>query len=215
MSDDPVAAYLVELRRQLRTDPWLAKRVLLEVADHLDESATAEQESGVEAGDARRRAVERFGTAADFARTLPADNPALRLLTLAGACGSIAVGLLVSWIVVFLLPAGNADQIPFWTVVACGFLAYGSMTWLYFSSQLRLTLGRLLASCSAAAILAGLSATVHSVYLAWATNDWEAYITLFGLVLTGHGVVLLIYLWRGERAERLIRTSSSSTSLRP
>lgn len=200
MTDDPIAAYLVELRRHLRTDPWLARRVLREVADHLGESADQEQRAGADLTEARRRAVERFGTAEEFAAQLPKGDAVLGLMTLAGACGSVAVGLLVAWIVMFLLPAENADQRPFWTVVSGGFLGYGALTWLYFSATLRTTLARALLLGSAAAILLGLTAVAHSLYLARVTGDWEAYVTIFGLVLAGHGVALSSYLWRGQRA---------------
>jgi hypothetical protein len=211
MAHDPVAGYLEELRRQLRMDPWLARRVLQEVADHLAESADQEQRAGADTAEARRRAVERFGPAAEFAAQLPKGDAVLRLLTLASASGSVAVGLLVAWIVVFVLPAENADQMPFWTVVSCGFLGYGALTWLYFSTSLGRTFARVLALGSASAIFVGLTAIVHSLYLARVTGDWEAYVTIFGLVLAGHGAVLTAYLWRGERA---LRASSTATSMR-
>ncbi len=212
MAHDPVAAYLDELRRQLRMDPWLARRVLQEVADHLAESTDQEQRAGADIAEARRRAVEGFGPAAELAAQLPKGDAVLRLLTLAAASASVAVGLLVAWIVVFLLPAENADQMPFWTVVSCAFLGYGALTWLYLSAALRRTLARVLALGSASAILVGLTAVVHSLYLARVTGDWEAYITLFGLVLGGHGAGLTAYLWRGARA---LRTSSPTASMRP
>jgi len=204
MPHDPVAAYLGELRRQLRLDPWLARRVLQEVADHLAESTDQEQRAGADIAEAGRRAVERFGSAAEFAAQLPHGHPVLRVLTLAAACGSIAVGLLVAWAIVFLLPTENANQIPFWTVVSCGFLGYGALTWLYFAATLRKTLARVLGVASAAAILVGLTAVAHSLYLARTTGDWEAYVTTFGLVLAGHGAGLSTYLWRGERARRTV-----------
>lgn len=174
MRHDPVAAYLGELRRQLRMDPWLARRVLREVGDHLHESADLEQRDGADVAEARRRAVERFGPAAEFAAQLPKGDAVLHLLTLAGACGSVAAGLLVAWIVVFLLPPENADQRPFWTVVSGGFLGYGALTWLYSSAALRQALAPVLAVSSAAAIMAGLYAVIHSLYLARVTGDWEA-----------------------------------------
>lgn len=31
--------------------------------------------------------------------------------------------------------------------------------------------------------------------LAVVTGDWEAYATMFGVVLSGHGLVLLAYVW--------------------
>ena len=64
---DPVADYLNSLTHELRFDPALARRVRLEVEDHLRQ-ASAEPEDGTNPIEARREAIARFGEPRMIAR---------------------------------------------------------------------------------------------------------------------------------------------------
>jgi hypothetical protein len=108
------------------------------------------------------------------------------------------------------LDASHPSRTPFPPYSSFGFLGYGALTWLYFSAALHRTLARVLALGSASAILVGLTAVVNSLYLARVTGDWEAYVTIFGFVLGGHGAVFTAYLRRGERALGPSSTTRSS-----
>lgn len=127
---DPIQMYLKELRRHLRAHPLLARRALEEVADHLADGVAAAQEAGASLDEAKQVALARFGPASAIAREL-SRHAMLRAASLAGASGSLGIGLLIALLVAFVLPAENAAQMPFWTTVAVGFLAYGTLTWHY------------------------------------------------------------------------------------
>jgi hypothetical protein len=193
---DPIGAWLAELRRLLRFDPLLAARVLREVTDHLEEAAAAAEHHGLPRGDARLRAVERFGPPGAFVAQLVFHDQTLRIASLAGAAASFLTGLTIAGMVAFVLPAGNADQIPFWTLVAFAFLGYALLTAVYLLRGVRAALSFAAALASLAGLAGGLGAVADSLYRAWATGDWEMYVTLFGLVLAGHAAVLGLQLYR-------------------
>ncbi|MBA3584131.1 MAG: hypothetical protein H0W36_06315 [Gemmatimonadetes bacterium] len=193
--DDPIETYLKALRRHLRAHPLLARRVLEEVADHLADGVAAAQEAGASLDEAKRAAVTRFGPVSELAGDL-SRHAKLRAASLVGASGSLGSGLMIALIVGFVLPAENADQIPFWTTVAIGFLAYGTLTWLYLSRGFHSLMRLVLMVGSVAGVIVGVAAIGHSLYLARLTGDWEAYVTMFGLALVVHAVALLAYLRR-------------------
>jgi hypothetical protein len=58
---DLIDRYPAGLRQALRGDPDLTKRILCELEAHLSEGAEREQECGIPAEEAQRRAFERFG----------------------------------------------------------------------------------------------------------------------------------------------------------
>jgi hypothetical protein len=64
---DPIGAYLRELKRELRVRGRARRRILTEVRAHLLDAAEAEQSRGAEESVTARRAVIRFGLAAETA----------------------------------------------------------------------------------------------------------------------------------------------------
>ncbi len=64
---DPIAAYLRELRRELRARGRARRRILTEVRAHLSDAAEAEQSRGAEESLAAQRAIVRVGLAAETA----------------------------------------------------------------------------------------------------------------------------------------------------
>jgi hypothetical protein len=86
---DPIDAYLRELKRELRVRGRARRRILAEVRAHLLDAAEAEQSRGAEEGVTARRAVVRFGLAAETAG---------QFNTLAGRRGAVLRRALVPWI---------------------------------------------------------------------------------------------------------------------
>jgi len=82
---DPIDAYLDKLARELAFDPALARRVCLEVHDHLREAVDAGP--GEAPPDAARRAIVRFG----HAREIAAPYRALAICTRMRRAGAIVV----------------------------------------------------------------------------------------------------------------------------
>ena len=192
---ESIASLLDDLRRRLRFDPLMARRVLPEVTDHLDDGVAGEMRAGASRAAAEARVVERFGSAGDFVARL-GDHATLRAVVLLAAAGSIAIGVLIALIAMFVLEHDeDAGDLPILAVMSGGYLFYGGLTWLHLSGGAARLLRPLLVFGSAVAVLGGIAVAVHSLYLALVTGDWEAYATLFGVVLSGHGLILLAYVW--------------------
>ena len=66
--DSPGENSLRALKRALRGNPFLARRILAEVADHLAEAAQARRRNGMNQHDAEEDAVRRLGPPEEFAR---------------------------------------------------------------------------------------------------------------------------------------------------
>ncbi len=64
---DPIGAYLRELKRALRVRGRARRRILTEVREHLLDATEAERSICAEGGEPARRAVARFGLAAETA----------------------------------------------------------------------------------------------------------------------------------------------------
>ena len=126
----------------------------------------------------------------------------MRGLALLASVGSVLVSFWLLSVVTVVLPRGNADQIPFWSIVMIGFFAFGSLSWytVQHANTPRI-LRTLLLLASAAAVLLGLAAIVENEIRTARTGDWEAYISVMGIALAGHGVVLLTYLLRRKRVD--------------
>lgn len=192
--DSPVERYLEELRRELRANPLLARRVLEEVADHLAEAVAAEKRAGADALEAEARAVRRLGEARSLARAFdPFDLP-MRVVLLVAASSTVLMALWLSWVVLFVLPARDPAHVGFWRVVAAAFVAYGALTFAFLargprSAWLRGTV-RLV---SVAAVTAGLWGIATMLRVARTGGHFEGYIVLMGALLAGHGLAALAY----------------------
>lgn len=81
---DDIESYLDDLATRLRVGPARARRFLAEAEEHLRETVAREEAAGADTELARRRAIERFGTASEVAAS--ANGPVL------GRLGPLVVG---------------------------------------------------------------------------------------------------------------------------
>jgi hypothetical protein len=119
----------------------------------------------------------------------------MRVLALLASVGSVLVSFWLLSVVTVVLPRANADQIPFWCVVMVGFFVYGAASWYAIQHEGAPPLLRAaLIAVSAIAVLLGIAVVVENEIRAMRTGDFEAYISLMGIALCGHGVLLIAYL---------------------
>lgn len=194
-SPDPIDAWIAELRRQLRYDPFLASRVLKEVADHLSDAASAEQRAGASPQDARRRAVGRFGSPESFAAGLPRYELTLRLASLVVATATIVAAVFIVVAMLRLVPSSESATLPVWLVAAVSFLMYGALTRLCVLRASQGVVESLMALSSAFAAVSGVAIVGHSGYLGRVTGDWDYYVIMFGGVLIAHALTVLLHLY--------------------
>ena len=202
----PTEDYLAELRRQLRGDPVLSRRVLEEVADHLAEAVAAERRSGMSEKDAEENAVRRFGPADRFARQFDRFALPFKALLLMASLATVGVGLWLFWVIAVILPAHDAAQIPMWRTVAVCFLVYSALSWAYLVRGPRNAVLRwIMLTASVVAIGLGLYGVVQMAVRAIAGTDVEGYIVLMGFLLCGHGLVAIVYTLLTARIARQLR----------
>jgi hypothetical protein len=125
----------------------------------------------------------------------------VRLLALLASVGSVLVSFWLLSVVTAILPRQNADQIPFWSAVMVAFFIYGAASWyaIQHAGAPRLLRPALIAA-SALAVLAGIAVIVDNEIRAIRTGDYEAYLSLMGIALCGHGSLLLAYLLRHPKS---------------
>lgn len=112
------------------------------------------------------------------------------------AAATVAVSAWLFWVVTILLPRHNPDQIPFWTAVAIGFLAFGLLTWVYLFATRAIVLRLLLGVGALAGVAGGAYAIATQVIRAGRAQDFEGYLLLMGAILATHGALLLAHLLR-------------------
>jgi hypothetical protein len=131
----------------------------------------------------------RYGANDRFERSSRSRGAADTLVVWA-AIATACAGLWLLSVSVLVLPQRDPRGIPFWTIVALSFLAYAGLTALSLRSGRRSGLTRAVAAAaSVGAIGLGLSFVATAVAR---TTDFEGYILLLGLILAGHGSVVLI-----------------------
>ena len=202
----PIDAYLHELRRALRHDPILARRVLEEVVDHLSESVAAGREAGMSEEEAQENAVRRFGPAAQFASQFDRFVTPLRLLLVFASIATVGVAIWLFTVIAVVLPAHDPAHIPLWRTVALCFLAYSALSWAYLVLGPRhIVLRWSVLTVSIVAIACGIYGIVDTFRRAAASGDFEGYIVLMGLILCGHGLAAFVYTSISARIARQLR----------
>ena len=202
----PTEAYLAELRRSLRGNPLLARRVLEDVADHLAEAVAAARRSGMSERDAEEEAVRRFGPAGPLAAQFDRFGLPFKLLLLFASVATVGVGLWLLWVIRFILPSRDPTQIPMWRTVALCFLAYSGLCWTYLGVGPRNALLRwTVLSVSLAAIAIGLYGVVGMIRQGIQGGHFEGFIVLMGLILAGHGLSAFGYTLLTRRIEKQVR----------
>ena len=205
MPDSPIERYLADLRRELRGDPLLARRVLEEVADHLAE-ATAARRGTMSAHDAEEDAIRGFGPAAELARRFEGFGWPLRLLLVLAAAATTLIAVWLVGVIATVLPARDPAGIPLWSAIATAFLAYSALTATYLVAGPRHRVLRAgVLACSLAAIAAGAYGIVTMIRRADAGHGFEGYVVLMGVALCGHGLVAIAYTALAARIARTAR----------
>ena len=190
----PVESYLAELRRALRHDPLLARRVLEEAADHLAEIAAAERRSGMSQHDAEEAAVRRFGPAEKLARTFDRYSLPLRALLGLASAVTILVALWLFWVIARVLPSRDPAHVSMWRTFAIAFLIYSGLCLTYLVAGPRRTVLRwAVLILSVVAVGLGGYAVFRMIQVASAGGHFEGYLVLMGLILTGHGATAIAY----------------------
>jgi len=115
------------------------------------------------------------------------------LLALA-ALATAAVGLWVYWVCATVLPGLHAKRIPMWITVASCFMGFSALSWVAVATGGRNRGVRTgLGAVSAVAVGLGSWAVLRMIHALTSGEDFEGYIILMGMAVTGHGVVGLIY----------------------
>ncbi|HKQ60391.1 MAG TPA: permease prefix domain 1-containing protein [Candidatus Polarisedimenticolaceae bacterium] len=204
----PTETYLADLRRQLRGNPLLARRVLAEVSDHLTEAVAAARRSGMSQQDAEEDAVRRFGPPAPFARQFDRFGAGFKALLLFSTVATVVVALWLFWVIAVVLPAHDPARIPLWRGVALAFLGYSALSWAFLLAGPRNPVLRFsVVTASAAAIACGGYGIVRMILAAARGEHFEGYILLMGLILAGHGCSAIAYTVLTRRIERRVRAA--------
>jgi len=95
-TDELIDAYLYELRSALRADPRERDRIVAEIEDHLWESWERYVSEGIEAQDAARLAIARFGGAREIASNFPEETIARRFTRVYFAIATLFGSLLIT-----------------------------------------------------------------------------------------------------------------------
>jgi hypothetical protein len=185
-----VAAYLQQLAHELRGDPLLARRVIEEAADHLEQIVAAERRQGMSEEDAEQAAVGRFGPPGPLARQFDGFSLPLKVMLALASLMTLAVAAWLASVITYVLPARDPGHIPMWTGVAIGFLVYSGLciTYLVIGARARV-LRAIVLLLSLAAIGLGAYGVVQMVEASATGAHFEGYLLLMGLILAGHGLI--------------------------
>ena len=160
--------------------------------------------------DVAREGTHGTGPGRPSARQIGRSMPPLAVLLLLASLATAGVGLWLCSIIALVLPARDPAHIPMWRAIAVSFIAYSALTWGCLATGARrgLLRGSLLVA-SVAALGLGLYGVVDMVRRASRGGDFEGYIVLMGLILSGHGLVAATYsLVAGAKARPAAATSA-------
>jgi hypothetical protein len=184
----PLEAYLQQLRHELRRDPMLARRVVEEARDHLEQIVTEERRRGMSQLEAEHAAVNRFGPPGPLARQFDRFSLPLKVMLAIASLMTLAVAAWLVSVIALVLPRHDPARIPLWTGVAFGFLVYSSLSIAYLVLGARArALRAIVLVLSLAAIALGAYAVIRMVQAP--DRHFEGYLLLMGLILAGHGLI--------------------------
>ncbi|MGE0352368.1 MAG: permease prefix domain 1-containing protein [Gemmatimonadales bacterium] len=190
---DPTAQYLNDLAAALRWRPVLARRVLIEVADHLADAAAHHRNAGLPAEAAEQAAIRQFGPAAQIAGQYRPAGLSLGFLLAAGAGATALVVLWLLYVTTFILPARDPADVTLWRIIAGLFGGFSVVSALVLDAPRRRFRRGLTAALSVAAIGFGLLAALVASGGETGSRDGEGYLLLMGVMIAGHGMVALAF----------------------
>lgn len=200
MPSSPINTFIKDFGGRLKLDPVARKRALEEARDHLLQLVQKHRANGAGQLEAERAAVSEFGKSDTLAEQILAESPVLRFLILLGTAGMWLIAAWLVSVILFLLPQGNTDQIPFWSFVTVGFIAYGALSWWGLQAGTPAWVSQITTLGSVAAMAIGAWAIIEQEIRFSRGGDWEGYILLMGLALAGYGVLNLIHAFRRRQA---------------
>jgi hypothetical protein len=112
------ASYLRALRAALRVSPATAERILAEVEDHLRQATEEEMAAGAAPEEAERRAVERFGTPEEVARSFAGPFPWAKLFWL-----GLAIAVALPAVIPEVVGSGHSSLYALGLVMSLGYAA--------------------------------------------------------------------------------------------
>src|SRR5690349_25067367 len=97
LGENPIEQVLDDVARRIRGPARMRRDLLTELRDGLEDAAAAHQDAGLDAGTARRRAVEEFGTAAEVGAACQAELTAVQARRTALAVCVVAPAVQELW----------------------------------------------------------------------------------------------------------------------
>jgi hypothetical protein len=190
----PIERYRCDLVDALRWRPALARRVLIEVTDHLIDAAATHRGAGLPDEAAELAAIRQLGPARQLAGQYRGAGLTLGLLLAAGAGATALIALWLLFVTTFILPARHPTEAAVWRMIAGLFGGYSIVSVLLLDAPGRRRLRSLTAGLSVAAIAFGGYAAVMTLRI-WSVGgqDPEGYLLLMGVLITVHGVVALTF----------------------
>jgi hypothetical protein len=189
----PTERYLHDLADALRWRPVLARRVVLEVADHLAQATATHQGAGLAAEPAEQAAIRHFGPAGELARQYRGGWLSLGLLLAAGAGATALIALWLLFVTTFVLPARDPADATMWRIIAGLFAGYSVVSVLVLAAPGRRLRRLFTAALSVAAVLFGAYAAVATLHAAASGRSAEGYLLLMGVMIAAHGMVALTF----------------------
>jgi len=185
--------YLSGLADALRWQPALARRVLIEAADHLSDAAATHRRAGLSVEAAEQAAIEQFGPAAQLARRYRGAGLSLGVLLAGGAGATALIALWLLFVTTFILPTRDPAHVAIWRMIADLFGGYSIARVLVLHAPRRRLRRWVAAGLSVAAIAFGGYAAVITLRAATGGREAEGYLLLIGVMIAGHGVVGLTF----------------------
>lgn len=189
----PTAQYLHDLAGALRWRPVLARRVLIEVADHLADAAAHHRNAGLSAEAAEQAAIRQFGPAAQLAGQYRRTGLSLGFFLAAGAGATALVALWLLYVTTFILPARDPADVALWRIIAGLFGGFSVVSALVLAAPGRRIRRGLTAALSVAAIAFGVLAALVTSVAGTGSRGGEGYLLLMGVIVAGHGLVALAF----------------------
>jgi hypothetical protein len=203
----PVQEHLAELRRRLRGQPFLSRRIEEEISDHLAEAVEAARREGRSPMEAELEAVRRLGPVDRYLGQFSWALGPLRWLLFLGTTALGASSLWLVFVIAVVLPERDPGSRTLWTAVVSAFGLYGvvCLRWLAGGGRGAL-LPTAMLTLSVAAIAAGVLGLGAELSVAAHGGHFEGYLVLLGGLLIAQGLVAIAHTLLSLRVARRIRS---------
>jgi hypothetical protein len=197
LDSGPIADCLNTLARELSDQHGLAARVEDEVRDHLEESAHAFVQAGLDPLTAERRAVEQFGEPSAVAALLRRRSRLegfARGLVVVGVLGCFAVAAWLASVIFVLHPPRDRTQLELWSLVMVEFAVYGGVSAWHLAHPRQVVWRWVLAITALPFFGLGCAGVYSQIARAAHGGEFEGYIVLLGAGLATQALAVLLHL---------------------